>query len=78
MLQSALSQEALPHAGGVAGGLDAWLEKYNIERPHSGRYCYGKTPWETFQQSRHLALEKGLSRRGDQSGNTIPQHSAVS
>ena len=24
--------------------LDAWLEKYNRERPHSGRYCYGKTP----------------------------------
>ena len=41
--------------------LDAWLEKYNKERPHSGRYCYGKTPWETFQQSRHLSLEKDLS-----------------
>ena len=57
--------------------LDAWLEEYNRERPHSGRYCYGKTPWETFQQSRHLALEKDLSRGGDQSDNTTPQHSAV-
>ena len=26
--------------------LDTWLEKYNIERPHSGRYCCGKTPWK--------------------------------
>ena len=58
--------------------LDAWLEKYNNERPHSGRYCYGKTPWETFQQSRHLALEKDLSRGGDQSDNTTLQFSAVS
>ena len=58
--------------------LDSWLEKYNRERPHSGRYCYGKTAWETFQQSRDLALEKDLSRGGDQSDNTTPQLSAVS
>ncbi|MDE2939670.1 MAG: IS481 family transposase [Chloroflexota bacterium] len=58
--------------------LDAWLEKYNRERPHSGRYCYGKTPWETFQQTRYLALEKDLSRGGDQSDNTTLQLSAVS
>ena len=57
--------------------LDVWLEKYNRERPHSGRYCYGKTPWETFQQSRYLALEKDLSKGGDQPDNTTLQHSAV-
>ena len=57
--------------------LDAWLEKYNKERPHSGRYCYGKTPWETFQKSRYLALGKDLSRGGDQSDNTTLQLSAV-
>ena len=53
-----------------------WLEKYNKERPHSGHY--GQTPWETFQQSRHLALEKDLSRGGDQSDNKTLQHAAVS
>jgi transposase InsO family protein len=58
--------------------LDAWLEGYNRERPHSGRYCYGKTPWETFQQSKHLALAKDLSRGGDQSDNTTRQPVAVS
>ena len=57
--------------------LDAWLESYNRERPHSGRYCYGKTPWETFQVTRHLALEKDLSRGGDQSDSTVLQHTAV-
>ena len=54
------------------------MVKYNRERPHSGRYCYGKTPWETFQQTRYLALEKDLSRGGDQSDNTTLQPATVS
>ena len=58
--------------------LDAWPESYNRERPHSGRYCYGKTPWETFAQSKHLALAKDLSRGGDQPDITIQQPAAVS
>jgi transposase InsO family protein len=24
--------------------LDAWIEMYNEQRPHQGRWCYGKTP----------------------------------
>jgi len=28
--------------------LDTWLTYYNNERPHSGRYCYGKTPMQHF------------------------------
>lgn len=43
--------------------LDAWLRWYNQERTHSGRYCYGKTPMETFLTSRHLAKEKELDRQ---------------
>ncbi len=31
--------------------LDAWLESYNRERPHSGRYCYGKTPGKPSRQA---------------------------
>jgi transposase InsO family protein len=50
--------------------LEEWLRKYNEERPHSGRYRYGKTPWQTFLDSKHLALEKDLSRGGDGSDNT--------
>ena len=57
--------------------LDDWLEHYNRERPHSGRYCYGKSPWETFQATRLLALEKDLTRGGDQSDSTVLQHTAV-
>ena len=40
--------------------LDQWIENYNKERPHSGRHCYGKTPWQTFEDSIHLAKEKLL------------------
>ena len=57
--------------------LDTWLEKHNKEMPHSGRNCYGKTPWETFQQSRYLALEKDLSRESDQSYTMTLQFSTV-
>lgn len=38
--------------------LDLWLHEYNNERPHSGKYCYGKTPMNTFKNSIHLAKEK--------------------
>jgi len=38
--------------------LDEWMQYYNTERPHSGRYCYGKTPMETFLESLPLATEK--------------------
>jgi transposase InsO family protein len=43
--------------------LDEWLRHYNEERPHSGRYCYGKTPMETFREAKHLADEKMLDRQ---------------
>ena len=42
--------------------LDSWLEEYNEHRPHSGKYCFGKTPMQTFLDSRHLAYEKELDR----------------
>lgn len=41
---------------------DAWVHDYNHERTHSGKHCYGKTPWQTLQESKHLALEKQLDR----------------
>jgi transposase InsO family protein len=38
--------------------LDAWLKEYNEERPHQGRWCYGKTPLQTFLDSVPIAKEK--------------------
>ena len=31
--------------------LDTWLREYNQEREHSGKYCFGKTPMQTFLDS---------------------------
>jgi transposase InsO family protein len=37
---------------------DTWIRHYNEERPHSGRYCFGKTPMQTFLDSLPMAREK--------------------
>jgi transposase InsO family protein len=38
--------------------LDQWMYYYNAERPHSGKYCNGRTPQQTFSETKHLADEK--------------------
>ena len=40
--------------------VDEWLRTYNEHRPHSGKYCYGKTPFQTFLDAKHIALEKNI------------------
>lgn len=42
--------------------LDEWICYYNQQRPHSGRYCYGKTPMQTFEESLPLAKQKLLNQ----------------
>jgi transposase InsO family protein len=37
--------------------VDRWIAKYNETRPHSGKFCYGKTPMQTFREAKHLAKE---------------------
>lgn len=37
--------------------LDAWMITYNEVRTHQGRWCFGKTPMQTFLDSAHLARE---------------------
>jgi transposase InsO family protein len=48
--------------------VDSWITEYNESRPHSGKYCFGKTPMETFRSAKHLADEKQLDR-------IMPNHS---
>jgi len=38
--------------------VDGWLREYNEKRPHSGKYCYGKTPMQTFLDAIPMAKEK--------------------
>ena len=33
--------------------LDAWIAEYNEQRPHQGRWCFGKTPMQTFSTRYH-------------------------
>lgn len=41
--------------------LDFWMDYYNTQRSHSGRYCYGKTPMQTFENAIPLVKEKMIS-----------------
>lgn len=41
--------------------LDLWLKAYNEERPHQGRWCFGKTPMQTFLDAIPLAKEKVIA-----------------
>jgi transposase InsO family protein len=50
--------------------LDEWLCEYNAERSHSGGYYYGKTPLQTFLESRRLAQDKMLERTPNNSSGT--------
>jgi transposase InsO family protein len=47
--------------------LDQWMDFYNTERPHSGRYCFGKTPMQTFIDSKTLATDKALDKQFERS-----------
>ena len=38
--------------------LDEWVRQYNKQRTHQGRWCFGKTPMQTFLDSKALAREK--------------------
>jgi len=40
--------------------VDKWIDYYNNERPHSGKYCLGRTPMQTWKESLHLTKEKML------------------
>ena len=42
--------------------LDIWLDEYNQSRPHSGEYCFGNTPMQTFLDSLPLTKEKLLNK----------------
>jgi hypothetical protein len=39
------------------------MTEYNEERPHQGRYCFGKTPMQTFLDARTIAKEKQMGER---------------
>jgi len=38
--------------------LDVWTSEYNEARPHQGRWCFGKTPMQTFCDATPIAKSK--------------------
>jgi hypothetical protein len=42
--------------------VDEWIHHYNHDRTHSGKHCFGKTPWQTLKNSIPLALAKQLNQ----------------
>jgi len=49
--------------------LNQWLLNYNNDRTHSGKYCFGKTPMQTFVNSKNLAEEKLLDQLLEKTDN---------
>jgi transposase InsO family protein len=45
--------------------LDAWINKYNNQRPHQGKRCQGRTPMQTFLDNLPLAKDKIWSNYQD-------------
>ncbi|MGB9425693.1 MAG: integrase core domain-containing protein, partial [Methylocella sp.] len=41
--------------------LDEWIRSYNEERPHRGRWCFGKTPLQTFLDAIPIARAKMIA-----------------
>ena len=41
--------------------LDAWIREYNETRPQQGRYCFGKTPMQTFLDA--MPIDEGENDR---------------
>jgi hypothetical protein len=41
--------------------LDPWMREYNEQRPHQGRWCFGKTPMQTFLDAMPMAKEKMIA-----------------
>ena len=42
--------------------LDLWMrEYYNEQRPHQGRWCFGKTPMQPFLDAMPMAKQKMIA-----------------
>jgi hypothetical protein len=37
--------------------LDLWVRDFNEQRPHQGRWCFGKTPMQTFLDAMPIAKD---------------------
>ena len=52
--------------GELQADLDLWIDEYNQVRTHQGRYCFGKTPMQTFLDATPLARDKQVAEATQQ------------
>ena len=57
--------------------LDEWISWYNHERTHQGKYCFGKTPWQTFMESKHLAFDKQINNVPWRENDSVAERNEV-
>lgn len=73
--QVAFRKKVYASIGELQNDLDVWMKDYNESRTHTGKYCYGKTPLDTFKDSMHIAQEKMI---GFTLQTTMENHEGVS
>jgi transposase InsO family protein len=56
-----LRKKLYPSLAALQADLDGWLREDNEERVHQGRWCYGRTPRQTFVDTILLVREKLLA-----------------
>jgi transposase InsO family protein len=56
--QVALRKKLYHTIADLQADLDLWMREYNTVRTHQGRWCYGKTPMQTFIDTLSVAKEK--------------------
>jgi len=56
--QIAFSKKVFTSIDELQKDVDEWVDHYNNDRPHTGKYCDGRTPIQTFKDSLHLASAK--------------------
>jgi transposase InsO family protein len=59
--RSAFRKKLYASIGELQDDLDEWIRSYNEERPHQGRWCFGKTPTQTFLDTIPIAKEKMIA-----------------
>lgn len=62
----------------VQRDLDKFLDRFNYERPHQGKMCCGRTPWETFQDGLKIVREKTINYEQAEGFPETPQKAQLS
>jgi hypothetical protein len=56
-----LPQKGVPFNRELRADLDLWIREYNEQRPHQGRWCFGKPPMQTFLDAMPMTKEKMIA-----------------